>query len=309
MTHHPTPLLLIVCGPTASGKTALAVRLAQHFNTVILSADSRQFYRKMQIGTAAPTPEEQQGVQHYFVQHLPLDETYNASRYADDALNLLNDLFRNHRVVIVAGGSGLYINTLCYGMDPMPDPDSSIRDLFDKRLANEGLHSVRKWLRQLDPVGYSQIDLDNPKRIQRAIEVSMLTGQPWSALRTAKPQPRFFDTLHIGVHREREELFRRIELRTDQMMRDGLEQEARELLPFRHLNALQTVGYRELFEYFDGKITLAQAITNIKTNTRRYAKRQLTWFKRLQDIEWFHPDEYPRIINRVNHQLVAAGKP
>lgn len=300
---NQAPLLIVVCGPTASGKTSLAVKLAHHFNTVVLSADSRQFYKEMRIGTAVPTPEEREGVEHYFVQHLSVHQPYNASAYADEALLLLHQLFLSRRVVILAGGSGLYINMLCHGMDPMPDPEPEIRKLIDETFSKQGLEALQAWIARLDPETHQRIDLNNPKRLQRAIEVCLITGKPYSQQRTAVRQPRFFNILKFGMNRPRPELFERIARRTDAMLAEGLLEEARGLIPCRNLNSLQTVGYRELFDHFDGKISLEQAITDIKTNTRRYAKRQITWFQRDEEIHWEHPDNLQTLISKAEELL------
>lgn len=289
------PLLIVICGPTASGKTALAVELAQELSTIVISADSRQFYREMRIGTAAPSVEEQKGVPHYFIHHLSVHQPYNASMFAGDVLELTGSYFSDHSAAIMAGGSGLYIDMVVNGMDPLPDPDPEIRQLIDHRLKHEGIEALREWLRELDPDYYRQIDLSNPKRLQRAIEVCLITGKPYSQQRTSEPKERNFRTLKIGLDWPREELFDRISRRTDSMIESGLVEEVKGLMHLRHLNSLQTVGYRELFRYLDGEISLDQAITDIKTNTRRYAKRQLTWFKRDTTIRWLTPDQFHTI--------------
>ncbi len=272
------------------GKTALAIRWAQEENTEIVSADSRQFYREMNIGVARPEPEELSAVKHHFIAYKSISEYYSASRYEQEALALLEQLFRRHDTVIMTGGSGLYVNALCNGIDALPDPTPQLREMLKKRLAEEGLASLQEELRRLDPVFYEIIDLQNPARLRRALEVCLTTGRPYSSLRTNAKKPRPFRIERYALNRSKEELHKRIHLRVDRMMEQGLLEEVRQLYPQRALNALQTVGYRELFDYFDGKIPLEQAIEDIKTHTRRYAKRQLTWLRKQEDLVWLNAD-------------------
>lgn len=300
------PLLLVICGPTASGKTALAVSLAKQFETSVISADSRQFYKEMNIGTAVPTIAEQEGVPHYFVKQLSINQSYNASTFAADVLAFTDDYFKEHPVAIMVGGSGLYISAVCEGMDELPDPDPEIRLSILKRFEAGGIDVLRKWLEELDPEFCKVVDMANAKRLQRALEVCLITGRPYSSLRTAKTNLRKFNVLKIGIDLPRAELFSRIEQRTDAMLANGLVDEARSLIPFRHLNALQTVGYRELFRYFDGDISLEQAITDIKTNTRRYAKRQITWFRRDTSIRWLKPEQFGVIGQMVSEAMTGT---
>ena len=279
--------LFVIVGPTAIGKTATAIRLAQQLGTEILSCDSRQFYKELNIGVARPSEEELAAAKHHFIANLSIHDNYNVSMYEHDALALLDDLFATHDTAASVGGSGLYVDALCQGITVMPDPDPEIRAQLKQTLETEGIESLRNQLRILDPDYYYSTEIANPLRIIRGLEMCLTTGRPFSQIRKSDIKERPFDIVKIGLTCPREELYNRINLRVDMMMDEGLEAEARGLLPYRHLNALNTVGYKELFDYFDGKITLAQAITDIKTHTRRYAKRQITWLQRYQDIQWF----------------------
>ncbi|HSN50428.1 MAG TPA: tRNA (adenosine(37)-N6)-dimethylallyltransferase MiaA, partial [Bacteroidales bacterium] len=274
-------------GPTAVGKTSVSVALAKQLSTSVLSADSRQFYREMRIGTATPKPEELDNVPHYFIGNLSVNEDYNASRFEEEALKLLEKLFSlNNKTVILTGGSGLYINALCRGIDDLPDPDLSLREKLKEYLEKGGTLALGEMLKAKDPAYYEEVDKANPKRLLRALEVCLTTGKPYSSFRRNKTKDRFFKVVKIGLYREREELNNRINQRVDHMMEEGLLEEVRSLVPYRHLNALNTVGYKELFRYLDGVISLDQAVTDIKTNSRRYAKRQMTWFRKDQEIHW-----------------------
>jgi len=299
MITDPKRILLVVTGPTAVGKTSLTLHLARALKAEILSADSRQFYREMRIGTARPGDKELQLVLHHFTGHISIHDEYNVSRFESDALQKLDQLFNDHKLVIMTGGSGLYINAVCHGMDDLPDPDDLLREELKTMYAREGIESLRSKLRLLDPVYYSEVDIANPKRLLRALEVCIKTGRPFSELRKNEPKLRNFEIIKIGLTREKEELNRRINDRVDRMMQDGLLEEVRQLIPFRHLNALNTVGYKELFDYFDGVLSLESAVENIKTHSRRYAKRQMTWFRKDKSITWFHPDQETEILNFV----------
>ena len=275
-----SPTLYIVTGPTGVGKTAYTIGLAQRWQVPIISADSRQFYREMRIGTAYPTEEELSAAQHFFVGMLSIHDYYNVYMYEQDVLKLLKELFQKYPVVIMTGGSPQYLDAVCHGVDEMPDPDPSTRQFVINLFRNNGVEALHAQLQLLDPEYASIVNPNDSKRMMRALEVSLQTGKPYSEHLHKKQVTRDFNIEKYYLNRPREELFNRINQRVNKMMADGLLEEARSLLPYRHLNPLNTVGYKELFDYFDGKCTLEQAVTDIKTHTRRYAKRQLTWFKR-----------------------------
>ncbi|MEI7895655.1 MAG: tRNA (adenosine(37)-N6)-dimethylallyltransferase MiaA [bacterium] len=297
-------LLVIIAGPTAVGKTSAVISLAGLFNTEIFSADSRQFYREMKIGTAAPSPGEMASVKHHFVHHLSISEPYNVSRYEEDVLALAGKLFPEHPVLLMAGGSGLYINAVCHGIDQLPDPDPEIRRQLKETFTASGIEPLRRELTLLDPEYARHVDLANPARLLRALEVCRATGLPYSRLRTSRPVHRNFRILKVGLELPREELYERINGRVDAMMQAGLFEEALALYPFRHLNALNTVGYKELFDHFEGLTTLEHAVDKIRIHSRRYAKRQMTWFRSDQEITWFHPQEVEKMAEfiRRNNQ-------
>lgn len=275
-----SPTLYIVTGPTGVGKTAYTIGLAQRWQVPIISADSRQFYREMRIGTAYPTEEELSAAQHFFVGMLSIHDYYNVYMYEQDVLKLLKELFQKYPVVIMTGGSPQFLDAVCHGVDEMPDPDPSTRQFVINLFQNNGVEALHAQLRLLDPEYAAVVNPNDSKRMMRALEVSLQTGKPYSEHLHKKQVTRDFNIEKYYLNRPREELFDRINRRVDKMMADGLLEEARSLLPYRHFNPLNTVGYKELFDYFDGKCTLEQAVTDIKTHTRRYAKRQLTWFKR-----------------------------
>jgi len=299
--------LIVIAGPTAVGKTEVAIAVARHFGCGIVSADSRQFYCELKIGTAAPSAEQLSAVKHHFVGHLSVKEAYDVSRYEKESMELLQKLFRENRFVVLAGGSGLYIKAVCDGLDELPDSDPQIRaDLRDK-LEREGLASIRALLRQSDPAYYEQVDLANPNRILRALEVSLTTGKPFSSFRKHDLIDRPFSTVKICLDLPRQELHNRINARVDAMMKSGLLEEARHFYPERSLNALNTVGYKELFQYFDGLCSLEDAVEKIKTNTRRYARRQLTWFRKDKEVVWCRPDADEVIRNIIRHLPDYSG--
>ena len=274
------PTLLVIAGPTAVGKTQFAIETALQCESVVLSADSRQFYREMKIGTAAPSDEELATVKHYFIGNLSIHDYYSVSKYEQDVLQLLQSLFARHNVVVMTGGSGLYIDAVCNGIDELPDPDPEIRQFVNDIYKNDGIETLRAQLRKVDKAYYDTCNLADHKRMIRAVEVSLQMGKPYSEFLKNPHKKRDFDILKYCLVRPREELFDRINRRVDLMMEQGRLEEARQLYPYRELNSLNTVGYKELFDFFDGKLSLEQAVTDIKTHTRRYAKRQMTWFKR-----------------------------
>ncbi|MBQ5648387.1 MAG: tRNA (adenosine(37)-N6)-dimethylallyltransferase MiaA [Alistipes sp.] len=279
--------LIVIVGATGSGKTDLSIAVAEHFAAPIISTDSRQFYRGMAIGTAQPSREQMARVEHHLVDCLDVSEEFNCGAYERVALERLSELFQKYDTVVAVGGSGLYIKALCEGMDDLPDAEPALREELLARLETEGLESLVEQLRELDEVYYNKVDRCNPQRVLRALEVCLTTGRPYSLLRSGGVKKRDFEIVKVGIDYPREELYDRINRRVDMMMTEGLESEARAMLPYRHLNALQTVGFSEMFDYFDGKISREEAVELIKRNSRRYAKRQMTWFRRDKDICWF----------------------
>jgi len=292
-----TKTLIVIAGPTASGKTAAGIRLAQHYKTVVVSADSRQFYKEMSIGTAKPTLIELAEVKHYFIDSHAITDPFSVGDFEKEGLALLNDLFKSHDKVILVGGSGLYIKALCEGFDEIPQADEGIREQLNFEFEEKGIAALQEELKTADPDYYNEVDLSNPQRVIRALEVFRSTGNPFSSYRKATVNTRPFNILKIGLDLPREVLYDRINQRVDDMVKQGLIEEVRSLTPYRHLNALNTVGYSELFDYFDGKIDLDQAISLIKQNTRRFAKRQLTWFRKDQQMHWLKPEDVqPEIV-------------
>lgn len=295
--------LIVIAGPTGSGKTDLSLAVARHFGSPIIGADSRQIYKGMAVGTAQPTLAQLAQVQHYFIATQEITEHYTCGRYEEEALALLDTLFKKHDVIVAVGGSGLYIDALCSGMDSMPDADGELRAQLTDRLEKNGLGDLLAQLEQLDPVYYNKVDRGNPQRVMRALEVCIQTGTPYSELRKGQKKSRDFNIIKIGALLPREELYARINRRVDDMIAGGLEDEARKLYPYRALNSLQTVGYREWFGYFDGETTRDEAVELIKMNSRRYAKRQMTWFGRDDEITWFDPSDSEKILAFLNKQI------
>lgn len=292
--------LIVVGGPTAVGKTALGIRLANHFSTDIISADSRQFYRELAIGTAKPTPEELSQAKHYFVNNLSITDDYSVGDFEREVLQKLDELFQVHDTVIMVGGSGLFVRVIAEGLDDFPEIDKSIRAKLNKELEEKGIGVLQERLKELDPVTYDSMDIQNSQRVVRALEMCVGTGKPFSFFKN-KPKPvRPFNIIQIGLNSEREVLYDRINKRVDLMVKNGLVEEAKQNLPFRNTYALRTVGYQELFDYFDQKVTLEEAIELIKRNTRRFSKRQITWFKKEKGIEWFEPTDWDGILNFIS---------
>lgn len=296
--NYYSPTLIVVAGPTAVGKTAAAIKLAQHFNTVVVSADSRQFFREMNIGTAKPDEGELAVAKHYFINSHSISESFSVGDFEKQGLALLDELFKTHDKVVLAGGSGLYIKAICEGFDDLPVADISVREKLNQQLEREGITTLQKQLQQIDPDYYTQVDLNNPQRIIRALEVFETSGKPFSSYRNATVNKRPFNIIKLALDMPREKLYERINLRVDLMVKQGLIQEVKSLLPYRELNALNTVGYSELFDYFDGKTSLDEALLLIKQNTRRFAKRQLTWFRKDKDFIWFDADA-PDVIDQM----------
>jgi len=296
--------LVVIAGPTAVGKTDVAIKLATHFKSEIISADSRQFYREMSIGTAKPDQDQLKSIKHHFIGQLSISDYFNVSVFENEVLKLLKNLFLNTNIIFLVGGSGLYIDAVCKGIDDFPDPAPELRNYLKSVLAQSGIGKLQEMLQQLDPEYYTSVDINNPNRLLRAIEVCQTTGRKFSEQRLNSQKNRDFNIVKIGLNLPRPELFSRIGLRVDQMIELGLIKEVESLLPNRHLNALNTVGYKEIFEFLDSKITLEHAIENIKTNTRRYAKRQLTWFKRTDEYKWFEPSD----INEITNYLTMSCK-
>ncbi|MDR2471989.1 MAG: tRNA (adenosine(37)-N6)-dimethylallyltransferase MiaA [Tannerella sp.] len=282
--------LYVLLGATGVGKTALSIKFAEHFGSPIISADSRQIYREMSIGTAVPSNEELAAVKHYFIQTRSITEYYSASAYEDEAISLISNLHKTNENLILCGGSMLYIDAVCNGIDEMPTVMPEIRQALWQQFEIEGLMPLLEELRQRDPHHYEAVDRQNHRRVIHALEICRMTGKPYSSFRTQTRKSRPFEIIKIGLTRERADLYARIDARVDRMIRDGLVEEARCLYPMRHLNALNTVGYKELFAYFDGITTKEEAIAKIKFNTHLYARKQTTWFRRDKSIQWFHPD-------------------
>jgi tRNA dimethylallyltransferase len=294
MSNH----LLVIVGPTAVGKTEFCIQLAEHFQTEIISADARQLYKGMHIGTAQPSVAQQQRVRHHFIDCLPIEAPFSAGAFEREAGKLLQDLFKRHHYVIVTGGSGLYIRALCEGLNAMPPVPASLRAILQERYRLEGLSPLVEELARRDPVYYRAVDLQNPKRVLRALEICIASGRPYTAarLREAKVRPRPFELIKIGLSLERNILYQRINRRVHDMLEQGLLQEAMSLYPYRHLQALQSIGYQELFGYLEGKYTLEEATLLIQKNTRQYAKRQLTWFRKEANVAWFKPTDFPTAL-------------
>lgn len=292
--------LFVIVGPTGVGKTSLCLKVAEHLNTVIINADSRQVFKEIPVGTAAPTKDERKSIRHFFVGNLHINEYYNASKYEQDVLKLLNILFKYKDNVIMSGGSMMYVDAVCKGIDDIPSVDDNIRKTLQERFDKEGLSGISKELALLDPDYYAIVDKNNHKRIIHALEICLSTGKPYSSFRKNTTKERPFRIIKIGLNMDRQRLYERIDLRVEQMIHDGLIQEALNVYEYKDLNALNTVGYKETFEYLDGFCTLENAIFRIKSNTHKYCRKQLTWFRRDPNIHWFSPDNIEEIINYIN---------
>ncbi|WP_420580752.1 tRNA (adenosine(37)-N6)-dimethylallyltransferase MiaA [Reichenbachiella sp.] len=298
-------LLVVVVGPTAIGKTAVTISLAQHFGGEIISSDSRQFYRDMEIGTAKPDAAERAMVTHHMVDSHSIEEDYDAGAFASDAEDLLKHLFDQNDIQFMVGGSGLYVRAFCEGLDEMPETDPELRGQLNQELKAEGLENLLRELKSVDPVYFDQVDKKNPQRVVRGLEVYRSTGLPFSSFRQGvKTKKHPFHILKIGLNMDREKLYERIDQRMDLMIEQGLFEEAKKLYPFRRNNALQTVGYKEIFDYLDGKYDKEEAIRLLKRNSRRYAKRQLTWFRKDTEVQWFDSDQIDEMIQLINSQIV-----
>ncbi len=295
--------LVVIAGPTASGKTATAIQVAKALGTEIISADSRQFYRELPIGTAAPTKDEQAEVQHHMIHNLNVEDKYDVADYENDVLTLLKKLFINHDCVVLTGGSGLFIDAVCKGLDSIPDISDDTRNKVNKLYEEGGLFALQNEVQRLDPEYYNIVDKYNPRRLQRAVEVCYQTGLPYSSFRNNTAKVRDFKIIKVALLWDRNELISRINLRVEKMVSEGLIEEAKAMYPKRHLNSLNTVGYKELFEHFDGKSSLNEAIEHIKINTRQYAKRQMTWLRKNNDYQWFTIDEIPEMINYIKSSV------
>ena len=292
--------LIVITGPTAVGKTALCLDIAQHFGIPIINADSRQIYKELKIGTASPTSEQLQQVPHYFVGSLSLKDYYSASLFEQQVLEILNHEFQQHHFALMAGGSMMYIDAVCDGIDDIPTVDDETRETLKRRLKEEGLEALVEELKMLDPEYYEIVDRQNPRRVVHGLEICLMTGKTYTSFRKREKKQRPFRIVKIGLNRPREELYHRINQRVDLMMQQGLLDEAKSLYPMRQMNALNTVGYKEIFDYLDGRWPLEEAVERIKGNTRRYARKQLTWYKKDPQIRWFHPDEKEQIISYIS---------
>ena len=295
-----THTLICVVGPTAIGKTALSIKLANAFSTEIISADSRQFYKEMSIGTAVPSNTELNTARHHFIQNISIFDDYSVGDFERDALVCLENIFKNNPVAVMVGGSGLYVDAVVKGLDKFPEVSSEIRNQLNVEIAEKGIEALQRELKEKDPTYFEKVDIHNPHRLVRALEICRGSGKPYTSFLKRESTKRNFKTIFIGLTAEREMIYNRINTRVDQMLQDGLLEEAENLYPHKKLNALQTVGYRELFDYFDGKLTNEEAISEIKKNTRRFSKRQNTWFKKNEKIHWFdYQTDFAEIVDYI----------
>jgi len=303
MASSDSKTLITIVGPTAIGKTALSIALAKEFSTEIISADSRQFFREMEIGTAKPTKEELDAALHHFINSHSINEFFSTGDFEVQALKVINTIFQKKDILIMVGGSGLYIDAVCKGLDDLPETDLDIRNELNRQLEKEGIDKIRTQLKKYDPEYFAKVDRANPQRLIRGLEFFLSTGQKISDFYTNSSKSRPFNILKIGLNMDRTHLYERINMRVDQMMKEGLLEEVRNLLPSRKLNALNTVGYTELFDHLDGHISLEEAVEKIKQNTRRFAKRQLTWFRKDNSIKWFDPGQDSAVISYIKENL------
>ena len=297
------PSLVVLLGPTGVGKTELSLRLAEHLSSPIISSDSRQIYKDIPIGTAAPTAEQMARVKHYMVGTLALTDYYSASNFEEDTIKLLEELHKTIPSVLMTGGSMMYIDAVCKGIDDIPTVTPAVREALHKQFEEEGLENILRELKESDPVHYEEVDRMNHKRVIHAVEICRMTGKPYSSFRTNSTKKRPFKIIKVGLTRDREELYERINSRVDSMIESGFVEEARRVYPLRHLNSLNTVGYKELFRYIEGEWPLLVAIEKIKRNTRVYARKQMSWFRRDEDIRWFHPEEESEIISYIDNAI------
>lgn len=297
------PALVVLLGPTGVGKTELSLRVAEHLGSPIISSDSRQIYKDIPIGTAAPTTEQMARVKHYMVGTLALTDYYSASNFEEDTIKLLEELHKTIPSVLMTGGSMMYIDAVCKGIDDIPTVTPAVREALHKQFEQEGLENILRELKESDPVHYEEVDRMNHKRVIHAVEICRMTGKPYSSFRTNSTKKRPFKIIKVGLTRDREELYERINRRVDNMIESGFVEEARGVYPLRHLNSLNTVGYKELFRYIEGRWPLLVAIEKIKRNTRVYARKQMSWFKRDEDIRWFHPEEESEIISHIDNAI------
>jgi tRNA dimethylallyltransferase len=298
-------ILIAIVGPTAVGKTEISIKIANHLGTEIISADSRQFYRELEIGTAKPDATELSQAAHHLINSLSIQDNYDVRDFENEAMIILEASFKDHNTMVMAGGSGLFVNALAYGLDELPEVKKGMREQLIAEFESEGISKLQEELKANDPEYYAIVDLNNPQRVMRALEVIRSTGMPFSSFRTGEKVERPFQIIWIGLEIERERLYKRIDLRMDQMIANGLFEEAQQFYPERHLNALQTVGYKEIFGYLDGDYDKKEAIRLLKRNSRRYAKRQMTWFRKNEEITWFSPNDLQKILNHIQIEAQA----
>jgi tRNA dimethylallyltransferase len=297
--------LIAIVGPTAVGKTEISIKIANQLGAEIISADSRQFYRELEIGTAKPDATELSQATHHLINSLSIHDNYDVRDFENEALSMIEGSFKDHNAMVMVGGSGLFVNALAYGLDELPEVEEGLRALLITEFENEGIAKLQEELKVADPEYYAMVDLNNPQRVMRALEVFRSTGKPFSAFRTGEKVERPFRIIWIGLEMDRELLYKRIDLRMDQMIANGLFEEAQQFYPERHLNALQTVGYKEIFGYLNGDYDKEEAIRLLKRNSRRYAKRQMTWFRKNEEITWFSPNDLPKILNHIEKEMKA----